>query len=81
MAKTILSLCKLVLSVAVVSLVLTFCLWQAHPQTVKNHAKLKEAVAAYKAGDYVTALKVWLPLPQMGNDNAPFFAGGLYPKV
>lgn len=75
---TILSLGKLALSGAVVSLVLTVGLWQTQAQTIKNQAKFDEAVAAYEAGDYVTAFTTWLPLAYEDDPAAQRNLGHLY---
>ncbi len=41
-------------------------------------AGLDEGVAAYKRGDYATALREWRPLAEQGNANAQLFLGLMY---
>ncbi len=46
--------------------------------TAPAWAGLDEGVAAYKRGDYATALREWRPLAEQGNANAQFFLGLMY---
>ena len=48
--------------------------------TVPASAGYDEGVAAYKRGDYATALREWRPLAKQGNANAQFFLGVMYYK-
>ena len=43
-------------------------------------AGFDEGAAAYKRGDYATALREWRPLAKQGNANAQFFLGVMYDK-
>ncbi len=46
--------------------------------TAPAWAGFDEAVAAYKRGDYVTAIPEWRPLAEQGNADAQFFLGVMY---
>ena len=46
--------------------------------TAPAWAGLDEGVAAYKRGDYATALREWRPLAKQGYANAQFFFGFMY---
>jgi len=43
-------------------------------------AGFDEGLAAYKRGDYATALKEWRPLAEAGDATAQFILGGMYAK-
>ena len=45
-----------------------------------DEADFNAGVAAYKRGDYATALREWRPLAKQGNANAQFFLGVMYGK-
>ncbi len=46
--------------------------------TAPAWAGFDEAAAAYKRGDYATALREWRPLAKQGNADAQFFLGAMY---
>ena len=46
--------------------------------TTPAWAGLDEGAAAYKRGDYATALREWRPLAEQGNANAQFNLGFMY---
>ena len=48
--------------------------------TAPAWAGLDEGVAAYKRGDYATALREWRPLAKQGNAKAQFVLGVMYDK-
>ena len=43
-------------------------------------ADFQKGVAAYKRGDYATALREWEPLAKQGNTDAMFNLGTMYRK-
>ena len=41
-------------------------------------ADFQKGFAAYKSGDYATALREWRPLAKQGDADAQFYLGGMY---
>ncbi len=48
--------------------------------TAPAWAGFDEAVAAYKRGDYATAIREWRPLAEQGNAKAQFNLGVMYDR-
>ena len=60
------------------ALIVALCAGFTLGLTAPAWAGLDEGVAAYKRGDYATALREWRPLAEQGSANAQFFLGHMY---
>lgn len=68
-------MCPLRLRIIMVSVALG--LWTSAPSC---WAGLAQGVAAYKQGDFATAVREFLPLAQHGDGEAQFYLGAMYTK-
>ncbi len=62
------------------ALVVALCAGFTLGLTAPAWAGFDKGVAAYKRGDYVTALREWRPLAKQGNANAQYNLGLMYRK-
>ena len=60
------------------ALIVALCAGFTLGLTVPASAGYDEGVAAYKRGDYATALREWRPLAEQGNAASQALLGGMY---
>ncbi len=61
-----------------IALIAALCAGFTLGLTAPAWAGFDEGVAAYKRGDYVTAIREWRPLAKQGNANAQYNLGVMY---